>query len=408
MSCEDSVITVQNLSKEYYFFSSGMLRLAWVFFGLRRSTGTFCALEDISVEIKRGESLGIIGTNGSGKSTFLKLLAGTTLPSSGKVEIRGRVAALLELGLGFHSELTGQENVVLNAFFSGISKQELPEKLVFIREFSELGDFFYRPVRMYSTGMFMRLAFSMAIAVEPEILIVDEALSVGDERFQKKCVDYIGGLLKKGVTLIFCSHDMYMVEILCSRTIWLERGQMKMIGPTRKVAAAYQDSLCRKKQEEIQNFVDPPIILKDIELWHNGMKIFPGEKLDPFSEVSVRLCYQSLTQKPMKIHFGMGIYSADDIECFATSTGVEGLEPLEVGPGEPCFMEIHFPEIRLMDGSYTITGIIQDETAIHVYHRLIKPGLLKILLRKFIARGTVYLDHQWKTCQKRSASPMVQ
>lgn len=231
--------------------------------------------------------------------------------------------------------------------------------------------------------------------MEPKILIVDEALSVGDQRFQKKCIDYITGLLGRGVTLVFCSHDMYTVEMLCSRTVWLEHGHVKMAGSTRKVVAAYLESLRKKKQEEVQTFENPPIVLENIEILNKGQKVAEDTLVDPFSDVTIRLYYKSLEKTPLEVHFGIGLYASDETESFATSTAADGLKPVEVQPGQQGSVNIRFPRIQLLDGIYTVTGIIQDVTSLHVYHRLIKPEAMQILLPEFRARGVVFLDHQW-------------
>ena len=395
MSSKGYVIRAERLSKEYYFFKSTWARLAWAFFNASTYAHAFTALNDVNFQVPKGESFGIIGQNGSGKSTLLRILAGISHPTKGSVSIKGTVAALLELGLGFHHELTGYENVMLNSFFSGIQQADLEKKIEFIRDFSELGDFFYRPVRMYSTGMFMRLAFSMAIAVEPEILIVDEALSVGDQKFQKKCIDYIAGLLEKGVTLFFCSHDLYTVEKLCSRVMWLHQGRVKMLGESRKVVSAYQESLKQKARQEAQSFDAPDVIIEDIEIFADGKPVAKAQPIEPFGKVTVNILCRSLSRERRRIHLGIGIYASDETEMFATSTAVEGIEPAGLEPGETRTFQITFPEMLLLDGSYTVTGIVQDETGLHVYHRLIKPDVLRIVLPEFKARGAVYLKHKW-------------
>ena len=392
----DIAVSVNSLSKEYYFFKNNFWRLLWVFADIARYTHKFSALNDVSFSIHKGESFGIIGQNGSGKSTLLKIIAGTSTPTSGQVKTCGRIAALLELGLGFHQDLTGIENIKINGLFSGLTEREISEKIKFIENFSELGEFFYRPVKMYSTGMFMRLAFSMAIAVEPEILIVDEALSVGDQKFQKKCIDYITNLLDRGITLLFCSHDQYTVERLCNRVLWLDKGHVKMLGNSRKVVAAYQESLKEKAKTQAQSFEDPPIIIEDIELYSNGVRIDASKPLEPFSQLEVKIRYHSLDDNELNCHFGLGIYSSDETEMFATSTAIENKEVKKIAPGERGSIEISFPKILLLDGEYTVTGIIQDDTALHVYHRLIKNSAFRVLMPRFEARGTFFMEHKWR------------
>ena len=394
------MLLFEEVSKYFYFFTSPWRRLWWAL-GFVSPKGGFAALKKVSFLLERGGSLGVIGTNGSGKSTLLKLAAGITLPSEGRIEIKGKVASLIELGVGFHGELTGRENVLLNAFFAGLSQKELQEKIRFIENFAELGDFFDRPVRTYSTGMYMRLAFSLAIAVEPEILVVDEALSVGDQAFQKKCIDYIQRLRQKGVSLLFCSHDMYLVEYLCERTLWLRNGEIAQMGPTREVVAAYQQYLLQKKEEESLEQKESPIIITNIEALDSHGQ--PRKNFTPFEPLTLRLHYRSLNRKPLRVHFGLGIYREDRTEVFACASHLRELPPLVVPPLGEGEVELFFPRIQLLDGSYIVTAVIFDETGLHTYYRKQEKGCFQILLPEFIARGVVYLDHEWRFPKKAPA-----
>lgn len=186
----------------------------------------FWAVKDISFEIKKGESVGIIGVNGSGKSTILKLIAGVLVPTKGSVLVNGKISPLIELGAGFHPELTGRENVYLNGTILGLTKKEVDEKFNEIVEFSGIGDFIDTPVKHYSSGMYMRLGFAIAINVEPDILLIDEILAVGDAAFQKKCLEKMKEFHEKGITIIFISHSMDLVENFCERKILIDRGKI--------------------------------------------------------------------------------------------------------------------------------------------------------------------------------------
>jgi ABC-type polysaccharide/polyol phosphate transport system ATPase subunit len=211
---------------------------------LRHRSGVqeFVALKGISFAVRDGEVLGIIGRNGSGKSTLLKLIAGVYLPSSGKVAVTGSVAPLIELGAGFHADLTGRENIILNALILGLSKKEIAQREQAIIEFAELGEFIDSPVKQYSSGMFMRLAFAIATEVDPDILLVDEILSVGDAEFQERCNARIEDFRRRGKTIIIVSHELETVRRLCSRVILLDHGQILSDGPPRDVLSRY-DSL---------------------------------------------------------------------------------------------------------------------------------------------------------------------
>lgn len=248
MSCNDIAIRVQNLSKCYQIYDSPRDRLKQ--FILPRLKGIlgkvqkqyfreFWALKDVSFKVKKGETLGIIGRNGAGKSTLLQILCGTLTPSDGSVEINGRVAALLELGAGFNPEFTGRENVYMNASVLGLCKEEIDTRFASIIEFADIGEFINQPVKTYSSGMFVRLAFAIAIHVEPDILIIDEALSVGDIAFQNKCILKIRELRDQGTTLLFVTHDLSTLQLICDRVAWLNRGEIVMIGDPVSVSQEY-------------------------------------------------------------------------------------------------------------------------------------------------------------------------
>lgn len=205
----------------------------------RRSTEEFWALRDVSFEIVAGETFGIIGPNGAGKSTVLKLMARILEPTSGEVTVRGRISPLLELGAGFHPELTGRENVYLNAALFGVSQAEAQDRYDEIVEFSELKDFIDAPLKHYSSGMYMRLGFAVAANIIPDILLVDEVLAVGDEAFQRKCLRKIEEFRREGRTIVFVSHDLDTVRRICRRTLWLDQATVQAVGPTDDVVNAY-------------------------------------------------------------------------------------------------------------------------------------------------------------------------
>ena len=233
-------IDVKNVSKSYQIYEKPQDRLKQSFArGRKQYFREFHALSDVSFEVKPGETVGIIGRNGSGKSTLLQIICGTLHPTSGNVAVNGRIAALLELGAGFNPEFTGRENVYLNAAILGLSQAEIDEKYQSIVDFSEIGPFIDQPVKTYSSGMYVRLAFSVAISVEPDILVVDEALSVGDLNFRNKCMRRIQELRDNGVTIFFVSHDLGTVQTICDRAIWLKDGRIEMSGPSVSVCQEF-------------------------------------------------------------------------------------------------------------------------------------------------------------------------
>lgn len=237
-------ITVTGLSKRYDIYGKPVDRLKSLFLPRHRAYAqAFWALQDLSFDVACGETLGIVGRNGSGKSTLLQILCGTLTPTTGHVAITGRVAALLELGAGFNPEFTGRENVYLNAAVLGLSHEEIAARFADIAHFAEIGEFIDQPVKTYSSGMYVRLAFAVAIHVEPQILIIDEALAVGDARFQAKCMNKIKHIQQAGVTLLFVSHDVNSVRTLCERAIWLDGGRIRLMGDAFKVTAQYTQYL---------------------------------------------------------------------------------------------------------------------------------------------------------------------
>lgn len=246
-------IKVENTSKVYNLYDNSKQRLKEIFsFSEKSYHKEFYALNNINFEVYKGETFGIIGTNGSGKSTLLKLITGVATPTQGKIEVNGKISALLELGAGFNKNYTGLENIYLNGTMMGYSKEEMKNKVESIVEFADIGEFIYQPVKTYSSGMFARLAFAVAINIEPEILIVDEALSVGDVFFQNKCYKKFEELREKGITVIFVSHDIGTVKQLCSRVLWIEQGVQQMVGDSTEVCNEYSNSILAKRAGEFE------------------------------------------------------------------------------------------------------------------------------------------------------------
>lgn len=237
--CSDVAISVNALSKSYHIYDKPRDRLLQMFFRSgKRFYRDFWALQDVSFEVKRGETVGIIGRNGSGKSTLLQIICGTLNPSSGQVAAHGRIAALLELGAGFNPEFTGRENVYISATLYGLTRAQVDERLNDIMEFADIGEFIDQPVKAYSSGMFVRLAFAVIAHVDADVLIVDEALAVGDAFFTQKCMRFLRDFMRTG-TVLFVSHDTAAVKALCSRAVWLQNGKVVATGPAKQVCDAY-------------------------------------------------------------------------------------------------------------------------------------------------------------------------
>jgi lipopolysaccharide transport system ATP-binding protein len=276
---DENSIEVKGVSKRYVMFDrrEDYLKQAFVPaigralgpFGKRlasRSYGReFWALRDISFNVRKGEAIGLIGRNGAGKSTLLQIIAQTLNPTSGTVTVRGRVAALLELGSGFNPEFTGLENVFLNGALLGVTKREIDAKLPQILEFAEIGDFVRQPVKTYSSGMVLRLAFSVYAALEPEVLIVDEALSVGDARFQKKCYDHISGLRARGTSILFVSHDMGAITQLCDSALSLNSGEIYECGDPREVVRGFHKLMFDVPSKLTSHALTGPVVASNVD-----------------------------------------------------------------------------------------------------------------------------------------------
>lgn len=261
MSSHDNAITVKDVTKIYRLYDKPIDRLKESLHPLHKEYHKkFYALNNISFEVKKGETVGIIGTNGSGKSTVLKIITGVLSPTTGNVEVVGTISALLELGAGFNMDYTGIENIYMNGTMMGFSKKDMDEKLTDILDFADIGDFVYQPVKTYSSGMFVRLAFALAINVEPEILIVDEALSVGDVFFQAKCYRRMDEIRKKGTTILMVTHDMGSIIKYCNKVVLLNKGTFiaegepgRMVDLYKKILANQMDSL-NEELEEMNDF----------------------------------------------------------------------------------------------------------------------------------------------------------
>lgn len=250
------VVSATGLTKTYASYGNPAERLIELITNRQRAgKAAFTALHDVSFSLHRGEVLGIVGVNGAGKSTLLQLIAGTVTPSAGSVSTSGRIAAILELGSGFNPEFSGRENIYLNAATLGLDADTIDKKISAIIEFSGIGSHIAKPVKTYSSGMLVRLAFAIATSVEPDILIVDEALSVGDGAFRRRSFDRIMEIQRSGAAILFCSHSLYQVESFCDRAIWLHDGALRKIGPASEVVRAYQDFL-DKPEDSVRGHFD--------------------------------------------------------------------------------------------------------------------------------------------------------
>ena len=385
-----------DLTKQYEIYPRPVDRLIELVTRRPRHT-VFPALQEVSFEVERGETVGIVGQNGAGKSTLLKLLCGVTRQTSGTLETRGSIASILELGTGFHPDFTGRDNAALNAAVLGLSPNEIKERLPAILDFSELGTFIDRPVKTYSSGMYMRLAFSVAVNVNPDILVIDEALAVGDGHFQKKCIDKVREFQEAGRTILFCSHALYLVSSICRRTMWLDHGRLMRWGPTLDVVHAYETFLLERDREhsaegEPEHERPPtPVRFRDITVHDTAGR--PRTVFAHGDDVHIRLrIHSDVPSQP--IHVMVGIHrSADDFQCFAVGTHDDGVEPFS-GRGE-YEIAVHLHDVPLNRGDYSIIAFVGDENALTVFDRRDISQAFSMGGDRFEV-GLISVRHRWK------------
>lgn len=330
----------------------------------RRAAEPFWAIRDVSFDMPGGSSLGIIGHNGAGKSTMLKLLTRTMLPTSGTLAVEGRVSALIELGAGFHPDFTGRENIVLNASILGISRREITAKIPQIIEFSGIGAFIDTPVKYYSSGMNARLGFAVAIHVNPEILIVDEVLAVGDEAFQRQCMDRIFSLKREGVSILLVSHDLGSIEHLMDRAVWLDHGQVKAIGQPHDVVRAYRGSL---EGSAMAASAHPDAVSS------SPVRIAAAEVVSPRSGRSGALVTGDPAQVIVRVTNDQAMLSAcltvtirrpDGLVIAEASSHHDGC-PLQLPTGHTA-VALDIPALTLSAGRYDVDAVITDEAGVPI------------------------------------------
>ena len=337
------------------------------------------AVKDLSFDVYPGQSMGIIGRNGSGKSTVLKLMARILRPTSGRIMVKGRVSALLELGAGFHPDLTGRENISLNASVMGLNEADVEKNFESIVAFSELGEYIDMPVKHYSSGMYMRLGFSVAIHVDPTILIVDEILAVGDQAFQMKCIDRIHEMKRQGVTIILISHNLEIIRRLCSHLIWLEHGQMRASGPTEEVANEYLEYSNQTVGDQLSGPTHEGSFRRwgsrAIEITAVHFLDHTGSRQSIFKtgdEMVIEIAYCAHQPIPDP-EFGLAIFRQDGVHVNGPNSHLAGLETgIVEGQG---LVHYHIKELPLLPARYQVTAAIHDSRLMNAYdyHELAYP-----------------------------------
>lgn len=373
-------IVVRGLSKKYrrYHHNRPHTLQEAILQGLWRmgAAEEFWALNGIDFSISTGRMVGVIGSNGAGKSTLLRLVGGVGRPDKGTVDVRGRIGALLDLGAGFHSDLTGRENVYVNGVIAGLTRQQVKQRFDEIVAFAELEDFIDNPLRTYSTGMKMRLGFAVAGHIEPDILLIDEVLAVGDMAFQKKCLDRIGQFKEAGCTILLVSHDIATVRQLCDEVLWLRAGQVVAHGPAGVVAGQYVSDMTAETRRRTPT--RPPrytpagveLRLKEnrfgsLEMEITGVRLLGADRqpvmaLQPGAPLSVEISYSAPEPVDAPI-FGVTISRDDGLVCFDTSIVAGCTPPVVSGPGK---VVLHLERLDLQGGAYFVdVGIYQRQWA---------------------------------------------
>jgi lipopolysaccharide transport system ATP-binding protein len=403
MSSERPAVRAVGLGKTFAVYERPLDRLWQLLAGQRRQYGRrFPALADISFVLPRGQVLGLVGDNGAGKSTLLQLICKTLTPSTGQLEVHGRVAALLELGAGFNPDFSGRENIYLNAAVLGLTQSEIDQRYAGIVEFSGVADFIEQPVKTYSSGMYMRLAFSIATCVDPDILVIDEALSVGDGAFARKSFDRIMELRAAGATILFCSHSMYHIEAICDQAMWLERGRMRMLGPPGEVTRAYGAQIAAALPAAHTPVVEArpatggpaegQARLLAIDASADGVS---GKQLSLRAGVStlrvdVRFQFDPALPTP-SIAYGLEAISGQLVT--SGSTLFDGLSPDTTADGQGR-ASLVFPQIPLMQGKYRLTIFLGCERSILVYDHALYCVELDVR-HDGNEQGLVFLPHTW-------------
>lgn len=402
----DWAIEAKGLGKCYSLYAQPGDRLKQLLWGRWRAQPyyrDFWAMKDVSFAIAPGEVVGIVGRNGAGKSTLLQMVCGTLQPSMGQLATHGRVAALLELGAGFNPDFTGLENVFMNAAILGLSKKNVQDRLADILAFADIGEFIHQPVKTYSSGMFMRLAFAVATSVEPAILVIDEALAVGDGAFARKSFDRIMGLKDAGKTILFCSHSMYQVEALCSRALWIDNGQLRMDGTPSEVTTAYSAhlvGLSRAANSALQ--AEVPTVTQGANGTGRVLKVTASADGQTGNEVALR---SGVSDLRVAIDFaidpklptpGVAVGISDSSErTVASAISVNDGARIQVDAQGLGRAVVVFPKVPLLKGRYHLTAILSTEDGVHPYDIVMHCISLNVT-QQGLEQGVVSLAHEWQ------------
>jgi ABC-2 type transport system ATP-binding protein len=411
-------IRVNDVNKKFkIYYDKGQSFKEKLLFQNRNYHENRWVLRGVSFEVKRGEAVGIIGENGCGKSTLLKLLSRIMYPDSGSIEIQGRVSSLIELGAGFHPDMSGRENIYTNAAIFGLTRPEIDHRLESIIEFSELQEFIDNPVRTYSSGMYMRLAFSVAINVDADVLLIDEILAVGDVNFQAKCFNKLREIKGEGTTIVLVSHSLAQIEQICDKTIWIQDGLIKLEGEPRNVHTEYIDFMGHRRQEAIEKKEktiaaehqasetdsEPSSEETDGKISRTGNGKARITSISSYnSELNEQSVFRTGEFIKLKVEyhvhenindavFGIAVYRNDGVHCYGVNTKIDYLNEFTIK--ENGFFEIDLKRVTLLPGSYTFDIAIEEQDGIPVdYFR----NAYRIEMYSPINDvGMLRIEHEW-------------
>ena len=384
------LLLLEGVGKDYAKVDGGHGRLRLVFDLLRGKavSQVFRALDGVSVAMRPGESLGIVGENGAGKSTLLKIVAGVAQPTRGRVEVNGRVGALLELGSGFHPEYTGLANIDLAAALLGLSPREIAGKRDEIIAFADLGEHIADPIKTYSSGMVVRLGFAVATALRPDIMITDEVLAVGDESFQKKCIAWMERYLADGGTLLLCSHSMYHIQKLCRHALWLKDGSMQAYGNASDVTQAYlayhEEKTAGQRQPMLQRVASAAGVYAV-----QSLEVFPEERIPQGETLTVRgEAYSPDGRAPVAL---VGIVRADGTPVYGVATDMDRVDPRRLDAHRFAFA-LEFPRVALLPGKYVVRAHALDPEGVRLFDTVERTFTVSGESREL---GFVRLEHRW-------------
>jgi lipopolysaccharide transport system ATP-binding protein len=391
-------VTVTDVHKWYRVYASPTERIKRVL-GRPSRHLEFQALDSVSFAVEPGTALGIVGENGAGKSTLLKLIAGTTRPTAGVVDVGGVVAAILELGAAFHSEFSGRDNAILYGALLGLDRSDMERRLPAICDFAELGEFIEHPIKSYSTGMVMRLAFAVATHVDAHVLVVDEALAVGDGYFQKKCVDRIREIHDRGTTILFCSHSMYYVTMFCERALWLVRGRLERLGPAKDVVEAYEEYLLVRDKRRLgsgpHGDSQPTAASKVGRV--AGIRVGGGVRGEPLElqpggalEVEIDVVSSNPAEP---FHVAVALDTLDGRCVLGVSTAWDGVEPL-VGRDR---YQVAFtvPELPVASGTFHLSVFLLDESGLAVHDQAVATNAVRVTAPSWTP-SLIEVPHRWE------------